>query len=104
MGTTFGKLSLDILIWCARSLSRMFPQAGRRNDQKNAPMISRTYDTRFILRLDEPSQTKLQQLVKHFDVSKAEIIRQLIAQANAEDFPKSWEMRALEGRERRSRR
>jgi predicted transcriptional regulator len=56
----------------------------------------RTYGTRFMLRLDAPSQTKLQQLVERFGVSKAEIIRQLIAQANDEDFPKSWQMRAAE--------
>jgi hypothetical protein len=43
-----------------------------------------------MLRLDEPSQTKLQQLVKQYGVSKAEIIRQLIAQAEPEDFPKGW--------------
>jgi uncharacterized protein (DUF736 family) len=30
-------------------------------------------DTRFMLRLDEPSRTKLQALVEHFDVSKADI-------------------------------
>jgi hypothetical protein len=51
-----------------------------------------------MLRLDEPSQTKLQQLVKRFEASKAEIIRQLITQANDEDFPKSWQMRAAEHR------
>jgi hypothetical protein len=59
---------------------------------------SHTYGTRFMLRLDEPSQTKLQQLVKHFGISKAEIIRQLIAQANDEDFPTSWQIRAAEHR------
>jgi hypothetical protein len=34
----------------------------------------------------------------HFAVSKAKIIRQLIAQANDEDFPPSWQMRAAERR------
>jgi hypothetical protein len=51
-----------------------------------------------MLRLDEPSQAKLQQLVKQFGVPKAEIIRQLIAQANDEDFPKRWQVRADEQR------
>jgi hypothetical protein len=51
-----------------------------------------------MLRLDEPSQTKLHQLVKQFGASKAEVIRQLIVQANAEDFPKNWQMRATEQR------
>jgi hypothetical protein len=59
---------------------------------------SRTYGTRFMLRLDEPSQTKLQQLVTHFGSSKAEIIRQLIAQAEPENFVPSWQMRAAEQR------
>jgi hypothetical protein len=59
---------------------------------------SRIYGTRFMVRLDEPSQTKLQQLVKHFGTSKAKIIRQLIAQAEPEDFPSSWQMRAAEPR------
>jgi hypothetical protein len=57
---------------------------------------SRTYSTRFMLRLDEPSETKLQQLVKQFGASNAEIIRQLIAQASDEDFPKNWQKRAAE--------
>ena len=49
-----------------------------------------------MLRLDEPSQVKLQQLIEHFGASKAKIIRRLIAQAKREDFPKSWHMRAAE--------
>jgi hypothetical protein len=64
---------------------------------------SRTYGRRFMLRLDEPSQTKLQQLVKQFGASKAEIIRQLIAQAEPEDFPLSWHMRAGERRDQQAR-
>jgi predicted transcriptional regulator len=57
---------------------------------------SRIYGTRFMLRLDEASREQLQHLVDHFDVSKAKIIRQLIAQATPEDFSKSWQMRAAE--------
>jgi hypothetical protein len=57
---------------------------------------SRTYGTRFMLRLDAPSQTMLLQLVKRFGASKAEVIRQLIAQAEPEDFPPSWQMKAIE--------
>jgi hypothetical protein len=48
---------------------------------------SRIYTTRVMLRLDDPSETKLQQLVTQFGASKAEVIRQLIAQATTEDFP-----------------
>jgi hypothetical protein len=57
---------------------------------------SHTYGTRFMLRLDSPSETKLQQLVKQLGASKAHIIRQLIAQATPEDFPKRWQIRAAE--------
>jgi hypothetical protein len=49
-----------------------------------------------MLRLDERSQAKLQQLITQFGVSKADIIRQLIAVAQPEDFPQSWQMRAAE--------
>jgi predicted DNA-binding protein len=55
---------------------------------------SRIYTERFMLRLDEPSQTKLEQLIKQFGTSKAAIIRYLIAQGAPEDFPPSWQMRA----------
>jgi predicted DNA-binding protein len=59
---------------------------------------SRIYTERFMLRLDDPSQTTLQQLVTQFGASKAEIIRHLITQATPEDFPKSWHMKASERR------
>jgi len=59
---------------------------------------ARTYDTRFMLRLDDPSQTRLQQLVQQFGSSKAKIIRHLIAQAEPEDFLPNWHMRAAERR------
>jgi predicted transcriptional regulator len=51
-----------------------------------------------MLRLDDASRTKLQEFVERFDASKAEIIRQLIAQAKEEDFQKSWQRRAAEHR------
>jgi hypothetical protein len=57
---------------------------------------SRTDTERFMLRLDGSSQTKLQELVERFGASKAEIIRQLIDQAEPEHFPKSWQIRATE--------
>jgi predicted DNA-binding protein len=59
---------------------------------------SRTYGTRFMLRLDDPTQEKLEDLSTHFETSAAEIIRHLIAQATPEDFPRSWHMRAAEQR------
>ena len=65
-----------------------FPASWQEARSETRSHDSPTYGTRFMLRLDEPSQTKLQQFVKQFGASKAEIIRQLIARANAEDFPK----------------
>ena len=65
---------------------------------------SRTYTARFMLRLDDPSQTKLQQLIKQFGASKAAIIRQLIIQAKPEHFPTSWRMRIQKRRSPQPRR
>jgi hypothetical protein len=71
-----------------------FPASWHEARSEKRSHDSRMYGTRFMLRLDERSQTKLQQLVTQFGASKAEIIRQLIAQAEPEDFPPSWHMRA----------
>jgi predicted transcriptional regulator len=75
-----------------------FPDSWQEGRSPGRSHDSHTYSTHFMLRLDEASQTKLQQLVNQFGASKAQIIRQLVAQANDEDFPKSWQMRAAEHR------
>jgi hypothetical protein len=67
------------------------PSGGRSHD-------SRHYDTRVMLRLDEPSRINLQDLVDHFHLPKATIIRQLLIQATPQDFPKGWHMSAAERR------
>jgi hypothetical protein len=64
---------------------------------------SRTYTERFMLRLNNTSALKLQELVDRFDVPKAEIIRHLITQAKPEDFPKGWHVRAAERRMQQAR-
>jgi hypothetical protein len=61
---------------------------------------SRTYRTRFMLRLDGSSRTKLQQLTRQCGASKATIIRQPIAHATPEDFPPRWQMKTLAHRGR----
>ena len=73
-----------------------FPTSWQEATPSERSHDSHTYTERFMLRLDEPSQTKLQQLIKQFGASKAAIIRHLIAQAEPEDFPKSWQMKAAE--------
>jgi hypothetical protein len=75
-----------------------FPASWQEKRSEERAHDSRVYGTRFMLRLDEPSQIKLQQLVQQFGSSKAKIIRHLIAQAEPEDFPPSWHMRAAERR------
>jgi hypothetical protein len=61
------------------------------------------YPERFMLRLDEPSQAMLEQLIKEFGVSKAAIIRQLLAQAKPEDFPPRWQLRSSERQAKQAR-
>ena len=95
-------VGMKIAPWLRHMVRQMtiedFPASWQEAGSEERSHDSCTYDTRFMLRLDEPSQTKLQQLIKQFGVPKAEINRQLIAQANEEDFPKSWHMRAAERR------
>ena len=57
---------------------------------------SRQYRTRFMLRLDDETSEKLDTLTRGFDRPAAEVIRQLIAQAKAEDFPPSWQLAVAE--------
>jgi hypothetical protein len=75
-----------------------FPTSWQEATPRERSHDSRTYTERFMLRLDERSQTTLEQLVTQLGASKAEIIRQLITQAKPEDFPKSWHLRAAERR------
>jgi hypothetical protein len=57
-----------------------------------------------MLRLDDGASLTLQELVERFHVSRADIIRQRMAQANLEDFPTSWHLRAAERRAHQARR
>jgi predicted DNA-binding protein len=75
-----------------------FPASWQEATPRERSHDSPTYTARFMLRLDESSQTTLQQLIKEFGTSQAAIIRHLIAQAKPEDFPKSWHMKASERR------
>jgi hypothetical protein len=58
------------------------------------------YGTRFMLRLDEVTSSKLATLTQTFHRSAAEVIRQLIAQTRPEDFPQSWHLAVDERRPR----
>jgi len=71
-----------------------FPASWQAATSEERSHDSHTYGKRFMLRLDVPSETKLQHLISQFGASKAAIIRQLLVQAKPKDFPKSWQMRA----------
>jgi len=75
-----------------------FPASWQEARSEERSHDSRTYGTRFMLRLDEASQSKLQQFITQFSASKADIIRHLIAQAKPEQFPERWHLRAAERR------
>jgi hypothetical protein len=77
------------------------PQASPRVSRRSHD--SRTYGKRFMLRLDEPTWGMLERLSHHFKQSHAEVIRQLIAQARLEDFPRSWPRAVEERRHHKAR-
>jgi hypothetical protein len=49
-----------------------------------------------MLRLGDPTWEKLDALSTYFDMSAAEIIRQLLAQATPDTFPASWHLPVAE--------
>jgi predicted transcriptional regulator len=57
---------------------------------------SRRYRTRFRLRLDETTAQKLQLVVDYFGKPRAEVMRQLVAQATPKSFPASWQLAVTE--------
>ena len=73
-----------------------FPASWRAAETPGRSHESRYYGQRFMLRLDETTARKLQHLVEQFAKSRAEIIRQLIAQATPADFPPSWHLAVAE--------
>jgi hypothetical protein len=98
---------VDLAPWLRHMVRRIsvadFPPRWQEARSENRSHDSRDYDTRFMLRLDEVSRTKLDALVEYFHVSKADIIRQLITQATPDDFPTSWQLRANEPRPAQTR-
>jgi predicted transcriptional regulator len=52
---------------------------------------SRYYGKRYMMRLDDATWDKLEALSKRFGKSIAEVIRELVAHAEVEDFPPSWQ-------------
>jgi hypothetical protein len=73
-----------------------FPGSWQAERSETRSHDSRIYGARFMLRLDAASETTLQRLSAHFDVPRAAIIRQLLAQATPDRFPASWHLRVAE--------
>ena len=84
-----------VAAWVREAVRRItdddFPESWRAEATHIRSHDSQTYGQRFMLRLDETTTQKLQEFVDQFDRSRAEIIRQLVAQATLEDFPQSWQ-------------
>jgi hypothetical protein len=73
-----------------------FPASWQEEPSDERSHDSRRYGKRFMLRLDDPTWGKLEALATHFEMSGAEIVRQLIAQATPDTFPASWHRRVAE--------
>ena len=73
-----------------------FPASWQEATPRERSHDSRVYGARFMLRLDAASETTLQRLTEQFNVPRAEIIRQLVAQATPDTFPASWHLRVAE--------
>jgi predicted DNA-binding protein len=98
----------DVAAWERHAMRQVtrddFPPSWRAGETAPRSHESGYYGTRFMLRLDNETLTKLAALMQTFDRSAAEIIRQLVVQANVKGFPPSWRMAVEERRAREARR
>jgi hypothetical protein len=85
---------------CVRTRDN-FPPSWRAEETAVRLHDSGYFGRKFGLRLDEVTSQTLAALPQTFDRSAAAIIRQLIAQADPEDFPQSWRLEVQEYRESR---
>lgn len=85
---------LQIASWLRHMVRQVtiqdFPASWQEATPRERSHDSRHYGKRFMLRLDHPTQEKLEAFSKRFNKSAAEIIRQLIAHATIEEFPRAW--------------
>jgi hypothetical protein len=73
-----------------------FPRSWQEARSERRSHDSRVYGARFMLRLDAVSETTLQRLAEQFDVPRAAIIRQPLAQATPDTLPASGHLRVAE--------
>ena len=92
---------VNVAAWLRHAIRQVtqadFPESWRAEETASQSHESGYYHRKFGMRLDEPTSQKLERLTQTFHRSAAEVIRQLVAQARYEDFPRSWQL-ALEER------
>jgi predicted DNA-binding protein len=88
-----------------RAITRVdFPAGGqsgdaqRRETTEGCSYGSRVYGRRLMLRSNEKTYERLENLSRHFKKSRAEIVRDLVAQATLETFPTRWSLEVEEHR------
>jgi predicted transcriptional regulator len=93
----------DVAAWERHAMRQVtrddFPPSWRAGETAPRSHDSGYYGTRFMLRLDEVTSSKLATLTQTFHRSAAEVIRQRIAQATPKDFPPSWQLAMDEQRQ-----
>jgi predicted transcriptional regulator len=93
----------DVAAWERHAMRQVtqedFPPSWRAGEIASRSHDSGYYGTRFMLRLDDETSSKLETLTQTFHRSAAEVIRQLIAQATPEVFPESWHLSVEERRQ-----
>jgi predicted DNA-binding protein len=92
----------SIAAWLREAVRRItadnFPASWRTEERAGRSHESGYYHRKFGLRLDAVTSQKLETLTHTFGRSAAEVIRQLITQAQPEDFPRSWHLAVNERR------
>jgi predicted transcriptional regulator len=85
---------VSVAAWLRHAMRQVtpedFPASWRAGDIATRAHESGYYHNRLMLRLDDATQRKLETLMHTFHRPAAEIIRQLVAQAQPEEFPESW--------------
>jgi predicted transcriptional regulator len=93
----------SVVAWVRHAMHQLarddFPASWRAGEPPARLHESGYYGRQFGLRLDEATSQKLERLTQTFHRSAAEVIRQLVAQAKLEDFPRSWHLARGERRE-----
>jgi predicted transcriptional regulator len=94
---------ISMATWMREAMRRItpddFPASWRAGETAVRSHESGYYDRKFQVRLNEATSRKLETLTTTFHRSAADVIRQLVAQANPEDFPRSWHLARGERRE-----